>query len=69
MHGSSSREHFSANTPENALDFVIERYLKGKLNTALPVRVVAVTRWIKNISGGFKWIRISSSAKALKRKP
>lgn len=42
MHGSSSREHFSANTPENALDFVIERYLKGKLNTALPVRVVAV---------------------------
>lgn len=42
MHGSSSREHTSANTQENALDFVIERHLKGKLNTALPVRVDAV---------------------------
>lgn len=32
----------SANNQENALDFIIERALSGKLNTALPVRVDSV---------------------------
>lgn len=37
-----SRKPTSANNAENALDFIIERALKSKVNTAAPVRVDAV---------------------------
>lgn len=36
------RKSTTANNPENALDFIIERMLKGRVNTAAPVRVDGV---------------------------